>query len=87
MFFILEDSNKSESRIVIPTKMFFRSMYLHRRENKYDIIGFLLLFFFLKISLFIYLFWLCWVFVAARGLSLVAASGGYSSLLCAGFSC
>ena len=28
----------------------------------------------------IYLFiWLCWVFVAARGLSLVAESGGYSS--------
>ena len=34
--------------------------------------------------LFIY-FWLRWVFVAARGLSLVAASGGYSSLRCAGF--
>ena len=34
---------------------------------------------------FIY-FWLCWVFNAARGLSLVAASGGYSSLQCAGFS-
>ena len=32
---------------------------------------------FLKINLFIY-FWLCWVFVAARGLSLVAASGGYA---------
>ena len=31
-------------------------------------------------------FWLCWVFVAARGLSLVAASGGYSSLQCTGFS-
>ena len=31
-------------------------------------------------------FWLRWVFVAARGLSLVAASGGYSSLWCAGFS-
>ena len=31
-------------------------------------------------------FWLHWVFVAARGLSLVAASGGYSSLWCAGFS-
>ena len=31
-------------------------------------------------------FWLRWVFVAARGLSLVAASGGYSSLRCAGFS-
>ena len=42
---------------------------------------------FLKILfiLFIY-FWLCWVFVAARGLSLVVASGGYSSLQCAGFS-
>ena len=35
--------------------------------------------------LFIY-FWLCWVFVAACGLSLVAASRGYSSLRCAGFS-
>ena len=35
--------------------------------------------------LFIY-FWLCWVFVAARGLSLVVVSGGYSSLRCAGFS-
>ena len=38
---------------------------------------------------FVYLviyFWLRWVFVAARGLSLVAASGVYSSLRCAGFS-
>ena len=34
---------------------------------------------------FIY-FWLRWVFVAVRGLSLVAASGGYSSLWWAGFS-
>ena len=41
---------------------------------------------FLKfIYLFIY-FWLRWVPVAARGLSLVAASGSYSSLRCAGFS-
>ena len=30
--------------------------------------------------------WLSWVFVAARGLSLVAVSGGYSSLWCTGFS-
>ena len=37
--------------------------------------------FFKKINVFIY-FWLCWVSVAARGLSLVAASGGYSSLWC-----
>ena len=34
---------------------------------------------------FIYL-WLRWVFVAARRLSLVAVSGGYSSLRCTGFS-
>ena len=40
----------------------------------------LLLFFFL-IN-----FSLCWVFVAARRLSLVAASGGYSLLRCVGFS-
>ena len=34
--------------------------------------------------LFIY-FWLHWVFVAARGLSLVAMSGGYSLVRYAGF--
>ena len=32
-------------------------------------------------------FWLRWVFVAVRGLSLVVVSGGYSSLRCTGFSC
>ena len=37
---------------------------------------FLQFFFLFKIYLFIY-FWLCWVFVAAHGLSLVAASGGF----------
>ena len=35
--------------------------------------------------LFIY-FWLCWVFIAVRGLSLVAASRGYSLLWCMGSS-
>ena len=44
-----------------------------------------------KFILFIY-FWLCWVFVAARGLSLVAASGatlccGARASHCGGFSC
>ena len=33
-----------------------------------------------------FIFWLLWVFIAAHGLSLVVASGGYSSLRCAGFS-
>ena len=36
-----------------------------------------------KFYLFIYL-WLCWVFVSARGLSPVVASGGHSSSQCAG---
>ena len=31
-------------------------------------------------------FWLCWVFVSMRGLSLVVASGGHSSSLCVGLS-
>ena len=42
-------------------------------------------FFKIFIYLFIY-FWLCWVFVSVRGLSLVAASGGHSSSRCAGLS-
>ena len=42
-------------------------------------------FLFLKFILFIY-FGLHWVFVAARGLSPVAARGGYSALQCVGFS-
>ena len=35
---------------------------------------------------FFFFFWLCWVFVSVRGLSLVAASGGHSSSRCAGLS-
>ena len=41
--------------------------------------------FFFSLNKFIY-FWLCRVFVAACGLSLVMASGSYSSLWCTGFS-
>ena len=36
---------------------------------------------------YLYIFSLRWVFVAACGLSLVVASGGYASQWCAGFSC
>ena len=43
------------------------------------------LFFINLFILFIY-FWLHWVFVAAHGLSLVVATGGYSSLRCVCFS-
>ena len=44
-----------------------------------------MIFFKLINYLFIY-FWLCWVFVSVRGLSLVAASGGHSSSRCVGLS-
>ena len=47
--------------------------------------SFNILLFFNLFILLIY-FWLRWVFVATQGLSLVAASRGYSSLRCAGFS-
>ena len=40
---------------------------------------------FLK-NLFIIYFWLCWVFISVRGLSLVVASGGHSSSRCTGLS-
>ena len=40
---------------------------------------------FINLFIFFY-FWLCWVFIAVCELSLVAASGGYSSLRCTGFS-
>ena len=48
--------------------------------------------FFFLIYLIYFHFWLCWVFAAACGLSLVAVSGGYSSLgsqasHCGGFFC
>ena len=35
---------------------------------------------------FLIYFWLCWVFIAVCGLSLVVASRGYSSLRCADLS-
>ena len=51
-----------------------------------DILVSIAIFSFLKINLFIIYFWLRWVFVAVRRLSLVATSGGPSSLRCVGFS-
>ena len=37
-------------------------------------------------SFFLIYFWLCWVLVSVRGLSLVAANGGHSSSRCTGLS-
>ena len=50
---------------------------------QYILVAYLFIYF---LNLFIYLFWLRWVLIAAHGLSLVAASGGHSSLWCTGFS-
>ena len=52
---------------------------------RYDLFLFLFFLNLKKFYVFIY-FGLCWVFIAARGLSLVTVSGGYSSLRCAGCS-
>ena len=41
---------------------------------------------FVSLHLCLFFVWLCWVLVAVCKLSLVAASGGYSSLQCTGFS-
>ena len=45
-----------------------------------------LLFFLINLFILFIYFWLHWVFIAVRGFSLVALSGGCSSLQCAGFS-
>ena len=81
-----------------PETFIFRSVIWSQDGDKYypptvyvwlffnmitDTFFFFFNFFFL--NLFIY-FWLCWVFVSVRGLSLVAASGGHSSSRCAGLS-
>ena len=42
--------------------------------------------FFIAFFLFLFFFWLRWVLIAVCGLSLVAVSGGYSSLWCVGIS-
>ena len=41
--------------------------------------------YFLKIQFFFFFFWLCWVFVAVKGLSLVVVSRGYSLVAMLGF--
>ena len=64
------------------TRLYFLFIYF-----KFLFVSFLFVSFFTHkfIYLFTY-FWLLWVFVAVRGLSLVVVRGSYSSLQCAGFS-
>ena len=53
----------------------------HKNQNT-----FFLFFFFINLFILFIYFWLHWVFVAVRRLSLVAVSGDYSLLRCVGFS-
>ena len=54
---------------------------LRMNKSKSFILLVLFIIIFLK-----FIFWLCWVFISVRGLSLVVASGGHSSSRCAGLS-
>ena len=87
LFLILAPSSRSG------TLFFFFLIRVALSNRKYRVLVFLILLHpfpsilqqFLNLLIFIY-FWLHWVFAAARGLSLVAASGGYSSLWSTSFS-
>ena len=72
--------HKDREAMIISTILFFKLFFIF-------IFLIFIYFYFLFLFLFYFLFfWLCWVFIAARGLSLAAASGGHSSLRCTGFS-
>ena len=83
-------STKVNSRAIIDLKVRGKTIKLVKESITVNLcdLGLSSVFFcfalFYKFILFVY-FWLHWVFVAVHGLSLVAVSGGYSSLWCAGF--
>ena len=69
-------------KVVRDREFLFLSKYLSLIVLFFNAFFFFL--FYVCMYLFIY-FWLHWVLVAARGLSLVVASGGYSLMWCAVF--
>ena len=68
----------------------YRLLLCRHDLNSPPIALFLLTFYFFIFNFYYFLkfiyFWLCWVFIPSHGLSLVAASGGYSWLRCTSFS-
>ena len=69
-----------------PLKSCYRSNEIRRVDP--NLMGYVLFFFFKKLKKFLFsYFWLLWVFITTRGLSLVGTSRGYSLLWCSGFSC
>ena len=63
----------AEAPVITPTSQLVRWRKGRRLSPSYKFI-----------YLFIFIFWLCWVFISVRGLSLVAASRGHSSSRCTG---
>ena len=66
--------------------LYFKPTYISLMQLNFLIFYFLVFIFLINLFILFRYFWLPRVFVAARVLSLVAASGGYSSLRCTRFS-
>ena len=95
--FLSSYSSLGRQALALPRKSLLMFWAKWSRWSKVQFICVLFFFFFNKFSLALccffffslinlFYFWLLWVFVAMRGLSQVAVSGGYSSLWCVGFS-
>ena len=90
IFWMIEKVSERYTNLEIYNYLYFFSYFLiffkwWLQYFSSNLFFFFELFFLNVFILFIY-FWLCWVFVSVRGLSLVAASGGHSSSRCAGLS-
>ena len=66
--------------------LFYRAKISNFVELQFVNIFFFFFFNFIYLFIIIINFWLCWVFVSARGLPPAAASGGHPSSRCAGLS-
>ena len=86
----INGSKSASQRKTVYAKFIVSVLWWHYSQWNLEVTSWFLPFYFIIIifiNLFYFIyFWLCWVFVASRGLSLVVASGSYSSLWCAGCS-
>ena len=70
----------------ILSQVFLQFIVFYFLESLFFLETFYFLKFFINLFIYLFIYWLRWVFVAVRGLSLVVASKGYSSLWCTCFS-
>ena len=80
-----ESNSWARKEMVFAILFFFSFFFLGKFLSPQRFYKSVPVYLFIFLNLFFY-FWLCWFYIAARGLSLVAGSRGYSSLWCAGFS-